>query len=165
MIGQQAAPPILEWAQAEAAQLAAPILAKLQATVGLFLADKAFLLDAQQRAAPAHMQTAQTLYYEQLELEGQLGQVLPAIQAGQYDLGTVTAATALYARIGLHRERVDRLRRQMGLAPVTVSLDWPTIALWGGGALALLGLVTRSLPVILVGGAAVGVGFYARGAA
>ncbi len=165
MIGQDATG-ILEWAQAEAAQLAAPILAKLQATVGLFLADKAFLLDAQQRATtPAHQQTAQVLYQEQLELEGQLGVVLPPIQQGTYDLGTVTAATALYARIELHREAVNKLRRQMGLTPTTVGVDWPTVALWGGSGLAVLGIATRSLPVILAGGAAAGLGLYARRAA
>ncbi len=165
MIGQDATG-LLEWAQAEAAQLAQPILTKLQTTVGLFLTDKAFLLEAQQRATtPAHLQTAQQLYAEQLELERQLGIVLPPIQQGIYDLGTVTAAAALYARIELHREAVNRLRRQTGLVPTTVGVDWSTVALWGGGGLAVLGLVTRSWPVMLAGGAAAGYGLYARWAA
>lgn len=161
MVGQDG---ILDWAQAQVADLAQPMLAKLQAQVGLFLADKAVLLQAQQRAdTPGHRQQAQQLYAEQLELEGQLGQVLPAIQAGQYDLGTITQATALYARIELHHKAVSNLRNALGLPAVSAGIDWSTVALFGGGALALLGVATRRLPVMVAGGAVAAYGLYQRG--
>lgn len=147
---------VVDWATAQAQELAAPILAKLQATVGLFLADKAFLMDAQTTAATPELQgQAASLYQEQLGLETQLGTVMPPIQAGTYDLGTVSAASALYAAISLHRDAVERLRRAMGVSTSSVGLSWPTMLMYGGIAIAGLGLVTGK-PIPIVAGVALG---------
>lgn len=161
MIGQSNG--FLDFVQAQAVELAQPILAKLQAQVGLFLADKDFLLQAQRRApTPELLERAQTLYAEQLELEGALRQVLPGLQGGQVNPATVAQASLLYARLTMHRDAVNDLRRRLGISPTTVGLDWTLIAIAGGGALALLGIATRRMPVLVAGAAVAGVGFYQR---
>jgi len=162
-VQSQGAAGMMDFFQAQAVELAQPLLAKLQAQVGLFLADKDVLLLAQQRATTApQLERAQALYAQQLELEQALGQVLPAIQAGTYDLATVTTAATLYARIDRHHQAVNDLRRELGLPAVSAGVDWSTVALWGGGGLALLGAVTRSMPVIVAGGAAAAFGAWRR---
>src|SRR5258707_5694717 len=116
MLSQADATGVLDAVQAQAAELLKPLEAKLQAQVGLFLTDKAFLLDAKNRAPTIQLQQqAQDLYQEQVQLEGELGAVLPPIQAGTYDYGTVTAAASLYGRMQMHRDRVNALRKSLGV--------------------------------------------------
>jgi hypothetical protein len=165
MIGQDPSG-LLDFASAQAAELLAPVQAKIQAEVGLFLADKAFLVDAQRRATTPQLQAqAQQLYQEQTELEATLGRVLPPIQSGTYDLSTVSDASAFLAQMEMHRSAVNDLRRAMGVAPATVGFDWNTIMVYGGGALAFLGIASRSVLPLLAGAGLAGYGLYSRRAA
>jgi len=149
--------------QDQIADLLSPITAKVQAEVGIFLAARQWLLNARRAAlTPDQAARIETLLAQQTALEGELGQVLPPIQSGNYSIGDVTSAAAFLAKMELHLEAVKRLQREMpGVAGMPiVSINWSQVALWGGLGLAGLGLVMRS-PMLMVGGAGVaGVGYY-----
>lgn len=150
-------------AEAEVADLLAPIQAKIQAEVGAFLAAKDYLLRAAARArTPDEQARVERLRTRQRELEAEAGVVLPPIQRGDYTLDTVVEATAFLARMELHMREVDRLRRALPEGELVVGLNWSRLALWGGAGLVVLGLVARSGWVILGGGGLIGAGLWAR---
>ncbi len=138
-----------------------PLVAKVQADVGVFLAIKQRLLAA--RTIPLDPQRQAALaqaYAEQLDLEGQLPPVMQAVarlQAGQLSLGDSLTAGQFVTAMELHIRRTDQLLSGLPAAPAT-TVNWGKLALWGGAALGAVWLVKSGASTLVWVG--VGLGGY-----
>lgn len=121
-----------------------PVKARIQTELGAFLQARAILLDARHRArTPEELLEADRLLGQQSALEGEMAQVLPPLQAGQYTTDTLAAATAFTARLVAHMGDVRALERQVRGLPEPFA--WGQAALWGGAGLLAVALFWRAV--------------------
>jgi len=114
-----------------------PLAARIQAEVGEFLAAKAFLLSARERATtPDDRAYVDQLLERQTALEGELGEVLPPLQRGEYSIAGLTRAAGFAYRMDQHMRAVRSVKRRLRGVPEPIS--WMPMLLWvGAGGLGL----------------------------
>jgi hypothetical protein len=115
-----------------------PLVAKIQADVGTFLALKQRLLAARTIPLdPSRQAALAQAYAEQLDLEAQLPAVMQAVarlQSGQLSLGDSLTAGEFLTAMELHIGRTQQALSGLPAAPAT-TVNWGKVLLWGGAAL------------------------------
>jgi hypothetical protein len=137
-----------------------PLVAKLQADVGQFLATKQRLLTARMLPLSTDQRAAvESAYAEQTRLEQQMPAAMAAVQrlqGGQLSFGDSITVTTFITQLELHLRRADQALAGLPATPTT-TVDWGKVLLWGGGAVVAFYLVKGSGSTMLWVGAGVGV--------